>query len=153
MTSPPPFTRSATFRARAGKRKLLASRLLHAASIVADVPGCELWLVHSDFDDPQSVRVTEMWASREQCNAALALPGVAENVGELTELVDGTPTVLDGEPLGGARILHGQTGATGSPFSTRPTSRRTPNCSAVTSSIKSARRATSVSSSVRYRRG
>lgn len=28
----------------------------------------------------------------------------------------------------------------GSPFSTRPTSRRTPNCSAVTSSIKSARR-------------
>jgi hypothetical protein len=37
---------------------------------MADVPGCELWLVQRNLDDPGMIRVTEMWASRRHCDAA-----------------------------------------------------------------------------------
>ena len=63
-----PMTRTATFRARGGRGAQLAERLLRAASVMADVPGCELWLVQRDLDDPDMIRVTEMWASRQHCD-------------------------------------------------------------------------------------
>jgi mannose-6-phosphate isomerase-like protein (cupin superfamily) len=63
MTSTPPMTRTAIFHARPGHGGPLAERLLHAASLVAEAPGCELWLVHRDGEDPDTVRVGEMWAS------------------------------------------------------------------------------------------
>ena len=75
MTSMTPMTRTATFRARDGRGAQLAERLLHAASLMAAVPGCELWLVQRDLDDADMIRVSEMWASRQHCDAALNLPG------------------------------------------------------------------------------
>jgi quinol monooxygenase YgiN/mannose-6-phosphate isomerase-like protein (cupin superfamily) len=112
MTSMTPMTRTATFRARGGRGAQLAERLLRAASLMADVPGCELWLVQRDLDDPDTIRVTEMWASRQHCDAALNLPGVEKNAAQVMDLLDGPPEVADGEPLGGARMLRGLTGAT-----------------------------------------
>ena len=112
MTSTTPMTRTAIFHARPGHGGPLAERLLHAASLVAEAPGCELWLVHRDGEDPDTVRVSEMWASHTQCAAALDAPGVAENAAQVMELVDRPPDVIDGEPLGGARVLRGSTGAT-----------------------------------------
>jgi quinol monooxygenase YgiN len=112
MTSMTPMTRTATFRARGGRGAQLAERLLRAASLMADVPGCELWLVQRDLDDPDMIRVTEMWASRQHCDAALNLPGVEKNAAQVMDLLDGPPEVADGEPLGGARMLRGLTGAT-----------------------------------------
>jgi hypothetical protein len=79
---------------------------------MAAVPGCELWLVQRDVDDADMVRVTEMWASRQHCDAALNLPGVDENAAQVMGLLDRPPEVADGEPLGGARMLRGSTGAT-----------------------------------------
>lgn len=114
------MTRTASFRARAGEGAQLAERLLYAASLVAESPGCELWLVHRDRDDPDTVRVSEMWASCEQCEAALKVPGVRENAARVMELVDSPPEVLDGEPLGGARMLRGSTGATAFPILDAP---------------------------------
>ena len=46
MTSTTPMTRTASFHARPGHGGALAERLLHAASLVAEAPGCELRLVH-----------------------------------------------------------------------------------------------------------
>jgi quinol monooxygenase YgiN len=112
MTSMTPMTRTATFRARDGRGAQLAERLLHAASPMAAVPGCELWLVQRDLDDPDMIRVTEMWASRQHCDAALNLPGVEKSAAQVMRLLDGPPEVADGEPLGGARMLRGSTGAT-----------------------------------------
>ena len=63
------MTRAAIFRARAGEGARLAERLLRAAPLVAEAPGCELWLVHRDRDDPDTVRVSEMWATREEREA------------------------------------------------------------------------------------
>ena len=106
------MTRTATFRAPAGRGAQLAERLLHAASLMAEVPGCELWLVQRDLDDADMIRVTEMWASRQHCDAALNLPGVEKSAEQIMGLLDAPPKVADGEPLGGARMLRGSTGAT-----------------------------------------
>jgi quinol monooxygenase YgiN/mannose-6-phosphate isomerase-like protein (cupin superfamily) len=99
MTSMTPMTRTATFRARDGRGTQLAERLLHAASLMAAAPGCELWLVQSDLDDADMIRVTEMWASRQHCDAALNLPGVDKNAAQVMGLLDRPPEIADGEPL------------------------------------------------------
>jgi mannose-6-phosphate isomerase-like protein (cupin superfamily) len=67
--------------------------------------------VHRDQADTDVVRVSEIWASREQCDAALQLAGVPEHAASVLELLDGEPAVVDGEPLGGARVVRGSTGA------------------------------------------
>ena len=120
MTSTTPMTRTVTFRARAGEGARLAERLLYAASLVAEAPGCELWLVHRDRDDPDTVRVSEMWASGEQREAALNVPSVREKAAQVMDLVDGPSEVVDGEPLGGARMVRGTTGATAFPILDAP---------------------------------
>jgi quinol monooxygenase YgiN len=111
MTSMTPMTCTATFRARGGRGAQLAERLLRAASLRADVPGCELRLVQRDLDDPDMIRVTEMWASRQHCDAALNLPGVEKDAAQVMDLLDGPPEVADGE-RSAARRLRGLTGAT-----------------------------------------
>jgi quinol monooxygenase YgiN len=114
MTSMTPMTRTAMFRARDGRGAQLAERLLHAASPMAAVPGCKLWLVQRDLDDADMIRVTEMRASRQHGDAALNLPGVEKNAAQVMGLLVRPPEVADGEPLGGARMLRGSTGATAS---------------------------------------
>lgn len=114
------MTRTATFHARPGQGQALGERLLHAAALVAEAPGCELWLVHRDLEDADTVRVSEMWASREQCDAALGLPGVPENAAAVMDLIVGPAEVVDGQALGGARLMHGETGATVFPILDAP---------------------------------
>lgn len=106
------ITRTATFRASHGQGAQLTQLLVHAATLVADAAGCELWLVHRDHDDGDTVRVTEMWAGREQCDTALTMPGVQENAARVMALLDASPEVVEGQPVGGARSLRGVTGAT-----------------------------------------
>jgi len=112
VTAHAPFTRLATFHARAGQSERLVERLRHAAGLVAEAPGCELWLVHRDHGDADTVRVSEVWSSREQCDAALTRPEVGGNAEAIMNLVDRPPEVIDGEPVGGVRMLRGTTGAT-----------------------------------------
>ena len=94
MTQSSPLTRTATFHARPDHGQALAERLLHAATLVTEAPGCELWLVHRDQDDPDVLRVSELWASREQCDAALALPSVRENATKVMQLLGNPPRSL-----------------------------------------------------------
>lgn len=101
------MTRTATFRARGGRGAQLAERLLRGASLMADVPGCELSLVQRDLDDPDMIRVTEMWASRQDCDAALNLPGMEKIAAQVMGLLDGPPEVADGE----ARYIREHLGA------------------------------------------
>jgi quinol monooxygenase YgiN/mannose-6-phosphate isomerase-like protein (cupin superfamily) len=112
MTKTSPLTRTVTFHARAGEAPALAEKLSEAAALVAEAPGCELWLVHRDQKEPGTLRVSEMWASREQCDAALDLPGVRGHSAEVLALLDGPPDVMEGEPIAGARMDRGETGAT-----------------------------------------
>jgi quinol monooxygenase YgiN len=106
------LTRFATFHASPGRGGKLAERLLHAATLVAELPGCELWRVDRDLSNPETIRVSEIWASEEQSDAALSLPGVREDAERVTELLTQAPEVVDGEPLGGARVVRASKGAT-----------------------------------------
>jgi quinol monooxygenase YgiN/mannose-6-phosphate isomerase-like protein (cupin superfamily) len=107
-----PLTRTAEFRALAGQGDVLADGLLRASSLLAETQGCELWLVHRDEQDPDTVRVVETWASRQHCDDALDQAEVVANAAQVMKVVDGTPAVVDGRPIGGARDLRGATGGT-----------------------------------------
>jgi quinol monooxygenase YgiN len=111
VTSNAPFTRFATFHARPGQGDRLVERLQHAAEFLAEASGCEMWLVHRDHEDPHTVRISELWSTRERCDAALTPPAVSENAAGVMALLDGPPEVVDGEPVAGARALRGTTGA------------------------------------------
>lgn len=112
MTDTAPLTRTVTFHARAGEAAALAEGLSETAALLAEAPGCELWLVHRDLEEPGTLRVSETWSSREQCDAALDLPGVRERSTDILALLDGAPEVMEGEPIAGARMDRGATGAT-----------------------------------------
>lgn len=105
------LTRFAAFHALPGHGEELAGHLLHAATLVAELPGCEMWLVHRDQADPDTIRVSETWASQEQCDASLTLPEVRENVQRVMALLSGAPDIVACEPLGGARVVRGSKGA------------------------------------------
>jgi quinol monooxygenase YgiN/mannose-6-phosphate isomerase-like protein (cupin superfamily) len=111
MTSPAPTTRIAIFQARDRQGDQLAEHLLDAASLIAEAPGCELWLVSRDRDAPDTLRVVEMWASPEQRDTALELPEVKDHAERAMKLLASSPETVDGQPVGGARMLRGQTGA------------------------------------------
>jgi quinol monooxygenase YgiN len=91
VTSNAPFTRIATFHARRGQGDRVVERLQHAAELLAEASGCELWLVHRDHEDPHAVRVSELWSTREQRDAAQTLPAVSENAAGVMALLDGPP--------------------------------------------------------------
>jgi quinol monooxygenase YgiN/mannose-6-phosphate isomerase-like protein (cupin superfamily) len=112
MTDTTALTRTVTFHALPGQAPALAEALGHAAELVAEAPGCELWLVDRERGDPGTIRVHETWASRELCDAALDLPGVREHAAAVRALLAGAPEVVEGEPLAGARLGRGETGAT-----------------------------------------
>jgi quercetin dioxygenase-like cupin family protein len=71
-----------------------------------------MWLVHRDQAEPDLVRVNEIWAHREQADAARELSGVSETAARIHELLRAEPVVVDGEALGGARVVRGMAGAT-----------------------------------------
>ena len=91
MNADAPFLRITTFHARRGCADRLAEQLLQAATLVAEGPGCEHWIVHGDHDDADVVRVSELWSTRRQCEAELAAPEVSAHTARVMELVDGGP--------------------------------------------------------------
>jgi len=105
-------TRTVTFHALPGQASALAEKLGRAAELVAEAPGCEHWLVERERGDPGTLRVNEVWASAELRDAALDLPGVREHAAEVIALLTGPPEAVEGEPLAGARLGRGETGAT-----------------------------------------
>jgi quinol monooxygenase YgiN/mannose-6-phosphate isomerase-like protein (cupin superfamily) len=105
------YTRFTTFRARRGAGAELIERLLLAARLIAEASGCEQWQVHRDEAELDAVRVSEIWASRAQCDAALQLDGIPEKAAAVMDLLNSPPEVLEGELVGGARLARGSAGA------------------------------------------
>jgi quinol monooxygenase YgiN len=106
------LTRFATFHARPGHGEEPAGHLLHAATFVAELPGCEMWLVDRDQADPETIRICETWASQEQSDAALNLREVREHAAQVMALLSRAPDVVACEPRGGARVVRSSKGAT-----------------------------------------
>ncbi len=89
-----------------GTRDELIDILLEGTS---GMPGCLLYVVSRDLEEPDALWVTEVWARKEDHEASLALPSVREAIGRGRALIDGFSQRVELDPVGG----HGLPGAGG----------------------------------------
>jgi quinol monooxygenase YgiN len=77
--------------AKAGESERLASILVQASKLMEDAPGCHLYMVSRDIEDPESVWITEAWDSKEHHDNSLKVDGVSELISEAMPLLQGRP--------------------------------------------------------------
>jgi len=80
--------RYAKVTAKPGKGKELAEILLGAAGDLGDDPGCQLYLVSTEADDPDHLWVTELWADQASLDASLQSLQGDDDVARAMSLVD-----------------------------------------------------------------
>jgi quinol monooxygenase YgiN len=86
--------------AKQGKGAEAAERLLAAAAELRDDPGCELYLINRQADDPDVIWVTELWRSQDDLDAVLARIRGSADVAAVLALV-AESQMIELEPLGG----------------------------------------------------
>src|SRR3954468_17591962 len=92
------------FTARAGEGEALAQLLLRVAESQRSAPGCDLYVINQEADDPNVVWVTELWASQEAVDAAsreLRTEAGRAQLAEVLAVLQGSPERTDLVPLGG----------------------------------------------------
>lgn len=82
----------------------LAVTLLRVAVGLRNAPGCELYVINLSADEPDTVWVTEVWASAAASDQALSGDLGEVGIGEVLELLAGPPELVDLTPLGGAGL-------------------------------------------------
>lgn len=87
--------------AKQNQGAVLAAILLRAAAVVEHAPGCRLYLVHQELDDPASVWVYEAWDDIAAHDASLQDARVRALIGEARPLIDSMPAGADLNLLGG----------------------------------------------------
>ena len=91
--------------AKAGHSKELANILLQASKLVAEVNGCQLYVIGKDSNDNNAVFVTEIWDSKEDHDNSLNDQNVKELIMKAIPILDGQPRKLQElEILGGIGI-------------------------------------------------
>jgi quinol monooxygenase YgiN len=89
------------FTAKPGKGDALAAKLLEAAALLQDAPGCELYVISQGVDSPDEVWVSEAWESQADVDRSLALARAGVGIDEVLALLAGPPERIDVRPLGG----------------------------------------------------
>lgn len=89
------------FTARPGQRDALVAQLLGAAELAGDAAGCELYVVNTSPTEPDAVWITEIWRSRADHDAALAVEGAQESIERARPLLAGPPEPIVVLPVGG----------------------------------------------------
>ena len=87
--------------AHLGQRDALLDELLQAANIVADLPGCEVWIVNTMPDNPDAIWVTEVWRSEADHAASLANDAVKAVIARARPLIAGFGERFTLEPVAG----------------------------------------------------
>ena len=90
-----------TMTAHAGQRDVLLDLLLEAADLVAGASGCEVWIVNTMRDDPDSIWITEVWRSEADHAASLTDEDVREIIGRARPLIARMGERFILEPVGG----------------------------------------------------
>ena len=91
--------------AQPGSGETLAEILLGAAALMESAPGCILYVVTRDAENPDTICIMEVWQSREDHDNSLSLPGVRELIMQAMPILAVKPTggtVL--EVLGGKGV-------------------------------------------------
>ncbi len=79
-------------RAKEGNGDSLAEILIKASQIMNDAITCHLYLVSRDPDRPDDIYVTEVWDSKEDHDASLAMEGVPQLISQAMPMLEGKPT-------------------------------------------------------------
>ena len=87
--------------AKPGMGDALASILLRAAEVLADDPGCELYVIHRSDDEPDSVWVSEVWVDKDAHRASLETPETRAMIEQATPLIAEIPGGTETKPVGG----------------------------------------------------
>lgn len=87
--------------AHAGQRDALLGLLLEAAELVAEAPGCDVWIVNRIPNDPDAIWVTEIWRSEADHAASLTGEVVQEIIGRARPLIAHMGERFILEPVGG----------------------------------------------------
>jgi quinol monooxygenase YgiN len=97
-----PLARYGKAQARAGRGQELAQVLLAAAAELEDDPGCQLYLINRQADQPDVIWVTELWRDQAALDASLERIRGSEGVSAAMALVEDWQTI-ELEQLGGKR--------------------------------------------------
>ncbi len=84
-------------KAKAGKGDEFARILIEASQMVSTVPGCQMYAVCKDTQDPDMIWVMEVWNTKADHDNSLLIGGVKELIKKGMALMDGKPdgTALD----------------------------------------------------------
>lgn len=86
--------------AHPGQREALVAGLLEAATLMQQVPGCELYIVNVSVSEPDTVWVTEVWTSAAAHQVSLTLDEVKALIQRNRPLIAGGERI-EIIPLGG----------------------------------------------------
>ncbi|MBB6730985.1 putative quinol monooxygenase [Cohnella zeiphila] len=94
------FAMYGKFTAHPGKGDELAKILLEAAEQSKDFDGCELYIINTAEEDPDTIWVTELWRDVESHDASLRQEGAGELIRRARPLIAGVQPIKL-RPLGG----------------------------------------------------
>lgn len=86
--------------AKPGKGEELAGHLLDAAADLESDPGCELYLINRQADNPDVIWVTEVWRSQADLDASIEKIRGSDSIAEVMALVADWQ-MIELDPLGG----------------------------------------------------
>jgi quinol monooxygenase YgiN len=92
-------------KAQPGQRDALLDILLEAADLVADLPGCEVWIVNTMPDDPDAIWVTEVWRGEADHAASLTGDDMKAVIARARPLIAGFGERFTLEPVGGKGLI------------------------------------------------
>jgi len=84
-----------------GQGDVLVEHMLGVAQLLADVPGCELYVINISAAETDTVWVTEVWSNQAELDASLTLDSVKALVEQVVPLLAEPPERVDILPVGG----------------------------------------------------
>ncbi|MDH5821531.1 putative quinol monooxygenase [Luteimonas sp. RD2P54] len=94
------FGLTGTMRTTPGNRAAVVELLLRDVEALRPA-GCHLYVVGLDPDDPDLIRVTEVWDSRQAHRDSLQLPSVRAAIAEAMPMLTGEFTQVEFSAVGG----------------------------------------------------
>lgn len=91
--------------AQPGRRDALLAILEEGASTVSDVPGCEVYIVSTSPEHPDSVWVMEVWRSQADHDASLNDERIREIIDRARPLIAGMSHRVVLQPVTGKGLV------------------------------------------------
>jgi quinol monooxygenase YgiN len=87
--------------AHPGQGQALRHLMIEAAEVVAEAPGCDVWIVSVSPDDPDAIWVTEIWRSEHDHAASLTDERVREIIARACPLIADFSERVTLQPIAG----------------------------------------------------